>query len=67
MMIVDNEFNIGDEVYLKTDADQLMRIVTGLHIHAGSIGYNLGCGMYESSHYDFEITAVKDVLKSTSN
>jgi hypothetical protein len=67
MMLIDNKFNIGDEVYLKTDAEQSCRIVTGMNLRLTSISYNLSCGINESAHYDFEITVDKDVLKTTTN
>jgi len=66
-MLIDSKFNIGDEVYLDTDVDQHCRLVTGLNIRATSISYNLSCGVVESTHYDFEITVEKDVLKTTTN
>jgi hypothetical protein len=66
-MLIDNKFNIGDEVYLKTDADQNCRLVTGLNIRSSIISYDLNCGVTESTHYDFEITVEKDVLKTTTN
>ncbi len=67
MMLIDSKFNIGDEVYLKTDIDQNCRLVTGLTVRATSISYDLSCGTSESTHYDFEITLEKDVLKVTTN
>ena len=67
MMLIENKFNIGDEVYLKTDVDQNCRLVTGLTIRATSISYDLSCGVAESTHYDFEITIEKDVLKTSTN
>ena len=66
-MLIENKFNIGDEVYLSTDSEQSCRLVTGLNIRATSISYNLSCGIGESMHYDFEITVEKDVLKTTTN
>ena len=66
-MLIDNKFNIGDEVYLKTDEDQNCRLVTGLTIRVTSITYELSCGTAESTHYDFEITVEKDVLKTSTN
>jgi len=66
-MLIDNKFNIGDEVYLKTDSDQSCRLVTGLTVRATSISYELSCGTSASDHYDFEITSEVDVLKTTTN
>jgi len=50
------KYNIGQEVYLKTDPDQLKRPVTGILLRKGSIIYYLSSGVDETSHYDFEIT-----------
>jgi hypothetical protein len=61
MMILDNKLEIGQTVYLKTDKEQLARIVTALTVRVGSILYALGCGATESWHYDFEISLEKDV------
>jgi len=66
-MLIENKFNIGDEVYLKTDVDQNCRLVTGLSIRLTSISYALSFGVTESTHYDFEITVEKDVLKTSTN
>lgn len=67
MMLLENKFNIGDKVYLKTDTDQNCRIITGFSVRLGSITYGLSCGDSESWHYDFEIDVEKDVLKTTTN
>lgn len=65
MMIIDNKYDFGDEVYLKTDADQLLRIVTAIHAHpSGQIIYQLSCGTMSSEHYDFEISReVNELIK----
>lgn len=57
MMVINNKFNIGQTVYLKTDTDQLQRIVTAIKICGdNSFFYELSCGREVSSHYDFEIS-----------
>ena len=66
-MIIDNKFNIGDTVYLRTDCDQNEMIVTGFSVTQNSITYGLSFGTVESWHYDFEITLEKNVLKTSSN
>jgi len=66
-MLIDNKYNIGDKVYLETDAEQKYRIVTGISIRANSITYALCCDVTESWHYDFEIIEEKDVLKTSTN
>jgi hypothetical protein len=68
MMVIDNKFNIGQEVYLKTDTDQRLRIVTAIIVRPDSCySYELTCGTDSRWHYDFEITAEKNVLITTTN
>lgn len=67
MMVIDNKFNIGDSVFLKTDQEQKEKLVTCIKITPNGILYILSSGETETVHYDIEITAEKDVLKSTSN
>ena len=67
MMVIDNKYEIGDKVFLLTDVDQAERIVTGIYISPNGLTYELSCGNSDSTHYDFEITKKKDVLKSTTN
>ena len=57
------EFEIGQVVYLKTDPDQLERIVVSIIVENKDTAYQLACGDGNSTHYDYEISAEKDVLK----
>jgi len=66
-MVINTKYELGDIVYLKTDSDQLERIVTGFSIKLNSICYNLNQATTESWHWDFEITRDRDVLKTTTN
>ncbi len=61
-----NEFlhYIGQTVYLRTDAEQRERIVTGINIRQTGINYALSFTTDESWHYDFEISNEKDILKA---
>lgn len=62
MMVIDNKYEIGEIVYLKTDQEQMRRIVVGLKIMPDNIlGYGLACGVDVSYHYDFELTAEEDI------
>jgi hypothetical protein len=63
-MTINTKFNIGDTVYLKTDPEQLERIVYAIDIRQTGLLYSLCCGTNTSNHYDFEITTDKDVVKS---
>jgi hypothetical protein len=64
-MKIDNKFEIGQQVYIKTDKDQSTRIVTSIQIRPNNLlMYELGCGSQCSWHYDFEITEDQNVLIS---
>jgi hypothetical protein len=58
-MVIDNEYEIGESVYLQTDQDQHPRLVTALLIRKYDIMYELSCGAYTSNHMDYEITKDK--------
>lgn len=66
-MTIDNDFNIGQEVYLRTDKDQLMRLVLAIQVKNGTLLYELGCGSSTSWHDDFEISTQADVLLTSTN
>lgn len=53
------EFQLAERVYLKTDPEQLERIVIGYIVRKNSITYGLVSGTQESWHYDFEINRDK--------
>lgn len=68
MMVVDNKFEIGQIVYLKTDPEQLPRIITGIMIApTAALVYWTSMGMVEGRHYDIEISATKDVNYACTN
>jgi len=59
-MIIDNQFELGEEVYLKTDEEQRKRIITGIKIDCtGGIWYELSLGTNVSNHYAVEISREK--------
>lgn len=59
------KYKIGDIVYLKTDSEQLPRMVTGILIRPqNQIIYYLTLGAQETSHYELEITIDRDILKT---
>jgi hypothetical protein len=62
MMVIDNKFNIEQIVFLKTDPEQLPRIVYSIQVLKDRLMYQLACGVQASSHTAFEISAEKDVL-----
>ncbi|TWI86306.1 hypothetical protein LX66_3560 [Chitinophaga japonensis] len=66
-MVVDNKYEIGDRVYLVSDPDQQLRIITSFAVYkGGEILYTVACGEKESRHYDFEMSKDKD-LNITTN
>ena len=56
------EFKIGETVYLKTDIEQLPRIVYSYTIYPSHIVYNVTQGMNTSGHFDFEISTEKELF-----
>ncbi len=66
-MIIENKFEIGQVVYLKTDNDQNARIITSITVRLKDIIYELSCGSQSSWHYEFEMNEEKNVLTYTSN
>ena len=65
MTVIDNAFDIGQVVYLRTDPDQSARLVTGLLVQRSQTLYYLSYGETETRHFDFEISAERDVLASS--
>jgi hypothetical protein len=56
-MLIDNEFELGETVYLKTDIEQLKRIVTKIGVQMGGLlTYQLCCGTEDGCHYECEIS-----------
>lgn len=56
-MIIENEFDFGEIVYLKTDINQLPRMVVAIQKGAdGGIVYKCAQGPNEFWHYEIEIT-----------
>ncbi len=65
--VIDNKFDHGDVVYLKTDKDQLPRIVFCLKVFPNEILYELAAGTTCSTHYEFELSKEVNVLLNTTN
>lgn len=55
-IVIDNKFNIGDLVYLKTDMEQLPRMIFAIMVYKDGIVYKTCQGTVTSEHYDFEIS-----------
>jgi hypothetical protein len=62
MMVIENKFEIGQIVYLKTDKDQYQRIVISILISARGLMYDLCAGETLSTHHEFEIQSEMNEL-----
>lgn len=61
-MVIDNEYEIGDLVYLKTDAEQLPRIIISIYVYKnGELLYKTASGTQTSEHYSFELSKEKEL------
>ncbi len=62
-MTINNKYAIGQIVYLKTDDQQLKRMVLAIQVRANSqIIYTLASGSNESFHFEMEISTEKNIL-----
>lgn len=53
-------FELGEMVYLKTDPDQAVRMITAIHINMNGFQYELTCADTEPAvHYAGEISREK--------
>lgn len=64
MLNIDNKFDIGQVVYLKTDSEQSQRLCVGIYVSKCELLYEVILGTTVSRHFDFEISETADVLKS---
>lgn len=62
MLNIDNKFDIGQCVYLKTDPDQNARIITSIIVNKYDLIYEMIYSTSVSRHYDFEISETKNEL-----
>lgn len=58
-MNIEVEFEFGQTVYLKTDADQKARMVTGIVVRPTGFLVTTACGTSESNNYAIEISKEK--------
>lgn len=62
------DFEHMETVYLKTDPDQMERLVTQVILKPyGTVMYELSYDNSASYHYDFEISKERNVIKVTTN
>ncbi len=57
-------FDIGDIVFLKTDSEQLPRIITAILMRPNGFLYYLSNSTNETSHYEIEISKeINEIIK----
>lgn len=62
-MTITTPYNFGDIVFLKTDPEQLERMVCKVSFCPGYFLISLAMGTTVSEHYDFELSSKKDLMK----
>lgn len=63
-MNYNSQYGLGDIVFLKTDPEQLERMIIGVTFKCtGSLTYQLVCGTTDTDHYEIELSPKKDLLK----
>lgn len=67
MRIIEAAYDFGDLVYLKTDREQCLRMITRINVAPSGITYEATCGTQTSWHYEFELSTEKDILQTTTN
>lgn len=64
-MTISTKYNIGDLVHLVTDEDQEYRMVTAIKVLPNNcITYLLNLGIQEAWHFEVEISAERNILKT---
>ena len=66
-MLIDNKFNIGDTVYLKTDQDQRECLIVGIDIRPNCLTYLISYGNEHGEHYEIELSKIKNTLKKITD
>jgi len=61
-MVIDNKYNIGDIVYIRTDVEQKPRIVIEIVITGGDVLYRVSCCNEVTLCYLVEISSEINVL-----
>jgi hypothetical protein len=67
MIVLDNENELGDIVYLKTDVNQYPRMVTAFKYSGGGITYQLSSGTLDCWHFGIEVSKTRDGLLKSEN
>ena len=61
-MLINNKYNIGDTVYLKTDVDQYARMIIAILVYPNGISYEVQYCTTQSTHYEIELSETQDEL-----
>lgn len=60
-MEINNNFNLGEFIYLKTDPDQSVRMIVDIKISLGkSLIYGVNMGSTYSTHFEYELSSVQN-------
>lgn len=62
---IEPEFEIGQEVFFRTDPEQLANMVTAIMIKKGAILYEVSFVTQSSWHYAFELSSERNILLAT--
>lgn len=65
-IIVQVEYEQGEIVYLRTDQEQLARLVIGFRLqnNSSTLLYEVMCGTVQSCHYELELTREKNLINA---
>ncbi len=63
-MLIQSVYDFGDIVYLKTDPEQIGRMITEITIYPMGILYSLSHGVNTTKHYELEFSKEKDVIQT---
>jgi hypothetical protein len=67
-MEINNRFNIGDVVYIKTDVEQKPNIIICIKVYSDDFyTYNLNSPTDSNDYRDYEISKEEDKLIKVSN
>jgi hypothetical protein len=56
------KYELGQMVYIKTDKEQMRRMVVSISFRPTGVLYELNCGVSNSWHYEMEVSEEKDVI-----
>jgi hypothetical protein len=62
LLKVNIDFEIDTIVFLKSDPEQLQRLVTAIIIFESAIQYRLSCGVEETDHWSHEIVKERNLM-----